>query len=190
MTARTPWLGPVLALAAIAAVTSLPAVPRAQSVTGVSPNWGDLQPFTRSITASREVEHGLGLHFSGPDGVMMVSFAGRLSLRTMAAPASLSVVMAPPVMTNPNLIRKPTLVFVADDKTGDREVVDASGSVRVDDPAPGATVRSATGRIGAGDFVRLSKAKTLTAEVFGSMTTVRPEQIEAMKALADKLRLQ
>lgn len=190
MMARTPWLGRFLALTTLTAMTCLPAAPRAQSVTGVTPNWGDLQPFTRSITASREVEHGLGLHLSGPEGIMMVSFAGRLSLRTLAAPTGLTVVMAPPVMSNPNLIRKPTLVFLADDKTDDREVIDASGSVRVDDPAPGATVRSALGRIGAADFVRLTKAKTLTAEVFGSMTTVRPDQIQAMKALAEKLKLE
>ncbi len=190
MMARTSRIGRFLALAALAAVTGLPATPHAQSVTGVTPNWGDLQPFTRAVTATREVEHGLGLHFSGPDGIMMVSFAGRLSLRTLAPPTGLTVVMAPPVMANPNLIRKPTLIFLADDTTDAREVIDASGSVRVDDPAPGATVRSALGRIGAADFVRLTKAKTLTAEVFGSMTTVRPEQIQAMKALAEKLKLE
>ena len=190
MMARTPWLGRFLALAALVAATGLPAAPHAQSVTGVIPNWGDLQPLTRAITATREVEHGLGLHFSGPEGVMMVSFAGRVSLRTLAPPTSLTVVMAPPIMSNPNLLRKPTLVFLADDKTDDRKLIDASGSVRVDDPAPGATVRSAMGRIGAAEFVRLTKAKTLTAEVFGSMTTVRPDQIQAMKALAEKLKLE
>jgi hypothetical protein len=190
MTGRNHWLGHSTLLGTFMLTAVVAAMPQAQSVTGVVPNWTDLETWARPLASAREVEHGLGLHVSGPTGPMMLSFTGRLSLRSATAPASLQVVMAPPVMANPNLIRKPTLVFIADDGAKAREVIDATSSVRVDDPAPGAIVRSATARISADAFRRLTTAETLTAEVFGAEVTIRPDQIKAMQALAAKLRLQ
>jgi hypothetical protein len=188
LVSRRTILASALALAGVTG--GLPAAAlRAQSVTGVVPNWGDLETWTRTITSTREVEHGLGLHLSGTGGVMLVSFAGRMDIRTPAAPPSLLVVMAPPLLGNPNIIRAPSLVFVVDDGTDARAVLDATASVRVDDAAPGAIVRSATGRVSAADFARLVKAKTIKATVFGSDSLVRIDQIKALQALADKLKV-
>lgn len=177
------------ALVATLAVAASLALPRAQSVTGVVPNWSDLETWARASSAARDVEHGLGLHLTGPGGTMLLSFAGRISLRNPAPPSSLLVVMAPPLLSNPNVIRKPTLIFVADDGSKDREAFDVSSSVQVDDPAPGAIVRSATGRLPTKAFLRLTEAKTIKAEVFGTEVIVRPDQLEAMQTLAGKLKL-
>ena len=190
MTGRTQPFGRTAFLAVVLGVTTALTIGlRSQSVTGVVPNWGDLETWTRAITATREAEHGLGLHLNGTGGMMLLSFAGRLDIRTPTPPPSLHVVMAPPLMGNPNIVRAPTLVFIADDGTDARAVIDATGSVRVDDAAPGAIVRSATGRVTASDFARLAKAKTIKATVFGSESLVRIDQIKAMQALADKLKL-
>jgi hypothetical protein len=190
MTGRTQPFGRTAFFAVVLGVTTALTIGlRSQSVTGVVPNWGDLEAWTRTITSTKEVEHGLGLHLSGTGGVMLVSFAGRVDMRTPTPPASLLVVMAPPLMGNPNIIRVPTMAFVVDDGTTARAVIDATGSVRVDDAAPGAIVRSATGRVSASDFARLAKAKTIKATVFGSESLVRIDQIKAMQALADKLKL-
>jgi hypothetical protein len=176
-----------LTLCAVLAATSVPLGLGAQSVTGVVPNWGDLETWARAIASTREVEHGLGLQLSGTGGVMLLSFSARLDARSPAAPAALQVVMAPPLMGNPNLVRTPSLVFLLDEGTEDRALIDATGSVRVDDAAPGAIVRSATGRLTAGDFARLAKAKTVKATVFGSQSLVRIDQLKAIQALATRL---
>lgn len=190
MTGRTHQLGRTAMVAALLGVTmGVTLGIRAQSVTGVVPNWRDLETWTRAITSTKEVEHGLGLHLSGTGGTMLVSFAGRMEIRTPVPPTSLSVVMAPPLMGNPNIVRVPSLVFIVDDGTEARAVIDATGSVRVDDAAPGAIVRSASGRVTASDFARLAKAKTIKAMVFGSEGLVRIDQIKAMQALAEKLKL-
>jgi hypothetical protein len=181
--------GPATALTALVLCLGLAASPAGQSVTGVVPNWSDLETWSRPIPGAREVEHGVGLHVSGPGGTMLLSFSGRLSLRTLRPPASLLVVLAPPLLSNPNVIRKPTLIFVADDGTKEREVIDATASVRVDDPAPGAIVRSATGRVSAPSFLRLTEAKMIAGEVFGAEVAFRPDQMKALQDLAAKLKL-
>jgi hypothetical protein len=190
MTGRTRPLHRLAVLTALLAATAGPSLDLgAQSVTGVVPNWRDLEQWTRAITSTREVEHGLGLQLSGTGGVMLVSFTGRVDARTSAPPTSIQVVMAPPIMGNPNLIRTPSLAFIADDGTDQRALIDATSSVRVDDASPGATVRSAGGRLSASDFARLAKAKTIKARVFGSESLVRIDQIKAMEQLAAKLKL-
>jgi hypothetical protein len=68
-------------------------------------------------------------------------------------------------------------------------VIDATASVRVDDPAPGAIVRSATGRVSAPSFLRLTEAKTIAGEVFGAEVAFRPDQMKALQDLAAKLKL-
>ncbi len=175
--------------AAIGLAVSMPASFRAQSVTGVVPNWRDMETWTRAITSTREVEHGLGLHVSGTGGTMLVSFAGRMDVRTPAAPSALQIVMAPPLMGNPNLVRRPNLIFVVDEGTEDRAVIDLSETVRVDDASPGAIVRSATARVSAANFVRLAKAKTIKGTIFGSESLMRLDQIKGLQALAEKLKM-
>jgi len=172
---------------ALLAATSLSHGLLAQSVTGMVPNWRDLETWTRAITSTREVEHGLGLHLAGTGGVMLVSFSGRLDVRSPVAPSSVQVVMAPPLMGNPNLVRMPSLIFRVDEGTEDRTEIDATRSVRVDDAAPGAIVRSGTGRISASELARLAKAKTVKATVFGSESLVRIDQLKALQGLAAKL---
>src|SRR5690606_5748188 len=96
------------ALGARVSGLGLAASPAGQSVTGVVPNWSDLETWSRPISSTREVEHGLGLHVSGPSGTMLLSFSARLNLRSLRPPTSIFVVLAPPLRSNPNLIRKPT----------------------------------------------------------------------------------
>ena len=190
MAGRIQWRRRTIVIAALAACAAGAAAdPRAQSVTGVVPKWADLETWARPIAATSEVEHGLGLQFGGTGGMMMLSFSGRISTRTSAPPTSIGAVVAPPVLANPNVIRKASLTFIADDGTDLRAVIDVSSSLRVDDPAPGAVIRSASVQIPAADFARLTKAKTLKVTVFGSDSLVRIDQIKAMQSLADKLKV-
>ncbi len=190
MADRNQWRRRTIVIAALVACAAGAAAGlRAQSVTGVVPKWADLETWARTIDATKEIEHGLGLQLSGTGGTMMLSFSGRLSTRTLAPPASILAVAAPPILANPNVIRTASLRFIADDGTDARAVIDVTSGLRVDDPAPGAVVRSATVQMPAADFARLAKAKTLKVTIFGSDSLVRIDQIKAMQTLAGRLKL-
>lgn len=183
--ARRPLLGLLLMTIALPRPAAT-----AQSATGVSPNWRDLELWTRTISATREVEHALGLQLAGSSGTILLSFAGRIDPRGPAPqPRQIDVVVAPALFSNPNAVRPVTLRLTADQGTPLAFSVDLTSNLRSDDPAPGAVVRSAVASMRAADFDRLADAKVLEGSSFGSDFVFRADQIRAMRDLADRLKL-
>lgn len=180
---RSPLaLLPALVLAASSLTTM-----GAQSVTGVMPNWKDLE--TWSLPISREIDQGLGLQLASSGGVMMVSFSARVPQNSTAPPKDVFIVTAPSLVSNPNVLRTPSLRFTADPRTRNEKSFDLSGTLRVDDPSPGAIISSASSLMRTEDFIRLCQAIAITGNVFGSDVTLRDDQIKALRALAERLHI-
>ena len=158
-----------------------------QGLSGVQANWKDLETWSRVIDSSKENELGLGLQ---PTGGAVVAFLGRLSHKDPTrAPAEVRVHAAVAYMANPNLLRTRTLVFLADNSTPRRVRLDASGPLVTDDISPGGVINNTIGPIPVADFLRLTRAETLTANVLGFDVVFRPDQIRAMKAFGERLHL-
>jgi hypothetical protein len=152
--------------------------------------WSDLETWSRYDESARENELGLGLIVPGPAGPTMLAFTGRLTLRTpVVAPREVGVQAAIGKFTNPNLVRRPTLLFTADAGTDELFTLDVSDRLNVDDPTPGGAVENATAILRVQDFIRLTGSKTLSAEVFGFESRFRPDQIEALRQFGARLRI-
>lgn len=160
---------------------------RPQGLTGVQANWKDLDTWSHLLDASRENELGLGLQ---PDGGALIAFLGRLSIRDPRTPPSeVRAQVAIGYLANPNMIRTPTLTFLADAGTPRRFALDVSGSLITDDASPGGIIQNAMGTLRSADFLRLSRAETLGATILGFDVVFRPEQLRAMRAFADRIYL-
>jgi hypothetical protein len=138
--------------------------------TQIRATWKDLE------TWSTGAERGLGLHLSGPSGTVLVAFvaprSGDVTVQASTGPA-----------TNPNRVQTATLVFSGTDARTQRFRIDLSSRLTVDNPAPGAQVTSGVARMRAAEFERLSGASGVTATVLGLDVAVRPDQLDAMRAL-------
>ena len=162
----------------------------AQGLTGVQANWHDLETWSHYLEDTKQSELGLGLQPGGPAGSMLIAFLGRLSTRTPQAAASeVRIQVAANALSNPNLIRRATLTFLADAATDDRTPFDLSSRLIVDDPTPGGNVQNGIATMSPADFVRLGQSKTLTGNIFGFDVVFAREQIVAMKMFADTLHL-
>jgi len=187
---RNPTRGVLVLAAALASLPNVYAVARAQSATGYRASWGDLETWSRLIESSRENEVGVGLQAAGPGGVMFVAFTARIDTREPNVPPREVVVqVATPPRTNPNAIHTPTLSFTVDEKTDKRAVIDLTSRLTVDNPAPGSELKDGTARMRLPDFTRILNAETVKANVFGLDVTLRPDQIRAIRAFAERLRL-
>lgn len=178
----------VTALLGLAAL--VPPTTSAQMLVGLRSEWGDLETWTHALESSRETELGLGLQLNGSTGTTLVAFMGRLSLRDpKTPPRDLDVQVGTGKMTNPNLVRRSILTFLADEGTPKARTVDLSSQLRVDNPSPGAIITDGVSRIDAADFVRLASATKLKATVLGFDVTFRQDQITALKSLATRLQM-
>ena len=161
-----------------------------QNLTGLQANWKDLETWSRPLDESREVELRLGLQPSGPGGTMSVAFLGRLSTRSPTTPPTqMQIQIGAGYLANPNVVRSPVLIFVADAGTDKRATIDLSARMVVDDPSPGGNIQNAVAALRAADFLRLAQAETLSGNIFGFDVMVRADQLKAMKAFAEKLYL-
>jgi hypothetical protein len=160
---------------------------RGQILAGVQANWKDLETWSRAEPSTRQTELGLGLH---PIGGAVVAFLGRLSVTDPSRPPSeLRIHVAPAYMTNPNVLRTATLIFLADAGEERQRRIDVSAGLIADDATAGGIIQNAIGPIRAADFVRLTQAERLTANVLGFDVTFRPDQIRAMQEFAKRLSL-
>ena len=152
--------------------------------------WDDLDTWSHLIQDSRQNELGLGLHVTGPTGTTLVAFTGRLAIRSPTAPPrEIGVQVAAGKFSNPNIVRRPSLVFVADPGGTDPFRLDLSERLTVDDPTPGGAAENAVALMRAADFVKLASATTLRADVLGFEAELRDDQIHAMRTFADRLHL-
>jgi hypothetical protein len=152
--------------------------------------WGDLETWTHYIQDSRQNELGLGLQVAGPTGTSFLAFTGRLAVRSPTQPPrEIGVQIAAGKLSNPNVVRRPSLVFVADGGEKNAFRLDLSERLNVDDPTPGGSAENGVALMRPADFVRLSSATTLTADVLGFEAELRDDQIRAMHAFAERLHL-
>jgi hypothetical protein len=152
--------------------------------------WGDLETWTHYVQDSRQNELGLGLQVAGPTGMSLMAFTGRLAVRDPTAPPrEVGVQVATGKLSNPNVIRRPSLVFLADAGGADPFRLDLSERLNVDDPTPGGAVENGVAMMRAADFVRLSSATTLAADVLGFEAELRDDQIRALRDFAERLHL-
>ena len=92
-------------------------------------------------------------------------------------------------MSNSNLLRSRTLIFTIDPGSDQRGVVDISAGLVADDNTAGGIITNAIGPLRVADFLRMTRAERLTANVLGFETTFRPDQIRAMREFAVRLHL-
>jgi hypothetical protein len=161
-----------------------------QGPTGLRASWGDLETWSHYLEESRENELGLGLQLSGSNGVILVAFLGRLNVRTpLLPPREITVQVGTSERANPNVIRRPVLTLLLDDKSDRRRLLDLSSRLTVDDPAPGAAFENGLARISAADFVRAAEADTISGNVFGFDVVWRRDQIDALASFGRRVHL-
>jgi hypothetical protein len=152
--------------------------------------WSDLESWSRYDESARENELGLGLQVAGPSGMTLVAFTGRLPIRTpVVPPREVGVQIAVGKFTNPNQVRRPTLMFVADPGTDDVVRFDLSDRLNVDDPTPGGGVENGTAMMRVSDFVRIASSTKLAADILGFEATFRADQIIAIRQFGQRLRV-
>lgn len=158
-----------------------------QVLAGMQANWKDLETWSRLDTTARENELGLGLQ---PVGGAVIAFLGRLSISAPARPPSeVSVHVAPAYLTNPNVLRTKTLIFTLG-RGRDKPVhIDISGALVADDATAGGIIHNAVGPMRASDFLRLTQAEHLTANILGFDVAFAPAQLRAMQEFAKRLHL-
>lgn len=172
-----------------AAVAGAGTEPR-QIWAGLQANWTDGQSWSTYLEASRETELGLGLQLTGPSGTVPVAFLGRVSVRDpRALPREIQVQAAVGYLGNPTLVRTSVLTLIADATSDRRLALDLSARLVVDDQAPGGIIQNGLATIRAAELVRLAEAETLSGNVLGFEVFFRPDQIRALRAFAERLRL-
>jgi hypothetical protein len=155
--------------------------------------WGDLDTWSRYLPASDETELGMGLKTAGRKTTMLIAFSARMKGATPTQPASEVFVHASAgVQANGREVRAKTLKFVLASGTPARTaatpaVLDLSSRLGADDEAPGANVNFATAKLAPAEFLRIVRSGQPTATVLGVDVTFRPDQLEALRAFAEKI---
>ncbi len=184
-----------LLVAAAAFTATLANSPIAQSLTGLRPSWSDLETWNRRGMDIRETEVGVGFHLTGTGGTMLLSFAAVVNSRSPSAPpAEVMVTAGAPFDSNPNTVRSGSLAFLAEiedvvKKTVQRKTIDLSSRLTLDNPSPGARPENGTARMSIDQFTDLVKARAIAARVFGVDVAFRPDQVKAVQAFAERIRV-
>lgn len=172
---------PRVLLAALAASLLFSVTTGAQT-SELRASWRDLETWSRPIGSTGETERGLGLHLSGAGGTVMVAFLVRTGGRA-GRNADVTVQVSTGPLVNPNRVQTPTLVWSGKDGRSQSFRIDLSSRLTVDNPAPGAQVTSGVASMRSTEFERLASATALTATALGLEVSVRPDQLEAIRAL-------
>jgi hypothetical protein len=181
-------LRPILVSIALACAFLTPGLNATrQGLVGVQANWKDLETWSHLVESSTQNEFGLGLQ---PEGAAVIAFLGRVPTanRRPPPPTELRVQVAAAYLANPSTVRTKTLTFLADGGTENAIRFDIGASLITDDTS-GGTINNGLGRLPAADFVRLGESKTLIGNILGFQVVFRPNQIRAMHAFAERLRL-
>lgn len=174
----------------VAAVASGAAVIVAQQTAGMHVSWADLETWSRFDERADESEVGLGLQLQGPQGPMLLSFTSRFPGKVaLRAPESVVAFVSVTPTVNPNVLRKPTLMFVLEPKTPRSVTIDVSQRMSVDRPGPGQIVSNGRASMSPEEFLRLIGAPTLHAEVLGFNVEFRRDQIRAMRDFGERINI-
>jgi hypothetical protein len=179
-----------------AAILATPLAPHAgtQNLTGLRPSWSDLETWSRKGMDIRETEMGIGLHLSGSGGTMMLSFSAKMNSRSPnASPAEVQIMVGAP-FNSANIVRPRILGFVVEienlaKKTIERKTIDISSSLALDNPAPGAVPEAGIATMTIAQFADIVKAKTAAARIFGVDVVFREDQLKAVRAFGERIRL-
>ena len=159
---------------------------------GYLADWADRSTWRRRDKNTGRVEVGLGLVLNGSAGAMRLAFY--VSEPSPIAPAGLRPIgfrVAAGPRLNPGLLRSPTLTFTA--TVGVRGakprqvVIDASSTMTVDNPAPGAPVTSGTGTLPQGAIHTLADATALSGAILGVPVQFRDDQRAAIRSFRDRV---
>ena len=167
--------------------------PQRQQFEQLPAAWGDLDTWSRFVPSSDETEVGMGLKTAGLKTTMLIAFSARLKGATPTQPASEVFVHASAgVQANGRDVRAKTLKFVLASGASSRPaatpaVLDLSSRLGADDEAPGASVNFATARLAPAEFMRIVRSGQPTATVLGVDVTFRPDQLEALRAFAERI---
>jgi hypothetical protein len=157
---------------------------------GILSNTKDLETWTRYFDDTRETEMGLSLVPQGAGETLRLTFSARLPGRMPVDPAKevlVHVSVGP--KASPNVLRTPSLSFLADPGKPDQARIDLSARTRSDNPAPGAMINDLLALLRPEEFVRLARAENLRVQAFGFDLPLRPDQIQALRAFAKRVRL-
>jgi hypothetical protein len=155
------------------------------------PAWQDLDTWSRELTSSHETELGVGLHLTGEGGTVLVAAIGRLDRQAPNRPPDdVTLQIAIPDTVSPYRIRRRQLSLAVNEGLEDFAVIDLTARLAVDDPSPGAHIQNGRASMSARDFLKVVSARTITANVFGSVARLRPDQIAALSGFATRLHLQ
>jgi hypothetical protein len=168
-----------------------PVVAAPQRLAMMRAEWRDLERWSHYNEGQRQNELGLGLQLAGPSGMTFLAFTGVLSVSYSPGPPSeVGIQVAlPKFAANPNAVRRPTLLLVADPETDKTFRLDLTPKLEVDDPTPGGGVENGATMMRASEFVRLAESKKLGGQVLGLEASFREDQLAAMRKFAEALHL-
>lgn len=192
-TFRTHARAVVFLTALIAAAVTLPAASARDQVT--APPMGtfrDLEIWTRDVGDVPDSELGLGLHLAGPNSTLLVTFSGVKLRRDPRAPArEVEIIAKPGAKLNTGQTLNRSMLFVATDKKEQQTTVSLTNRTTSYPPGPfvpGDTyIVSLRAAMTPEEFLHISNAETLKANILGVGIAFRPDQLKALKALGDRL---
>jgi hypothetical protein len=111
---------------------------------------------------------------------MLVAFTRRVGRRVPAAEDVIVQASTGPLL-DPNQVQTPALAFTGTTPGRTPVTIDLASRLTVDNPAPGAQIRSGVARLRPEEFRTLAAAARLTANVLGHAVEIRPDQIAAMR---------
>jgi hypothetical protein len=190
---RTHARAVVVLTTLIAAAVTLPAASSRDQVT--APPMGtfrDLEIWTRDVGDVPDSELGLGLHLAGSDATLLVTFSGVKLRRDPRAPArEVEVIAKPGAKLNTGRTLNRSLLFVATDKKEQQKTITMTNRVTTYPPGPFVPGDTYVVSLRAGmtpeEFLHISSAETLKANILGVGVAFRPDQLKALKALGDRL---
>jgi hypothetical protein len=150
--------------------------------------WKDGEIRSHQIGATRETEVFLGLLPSGPYGTVTLVLSARLPRRPQGEPpGSLQVRAAVGMRVNPNVIRKPVLMFVLDAGSKQAITLDLSERLRGREIEPGTAIDNAIATMSLVEFIQLLRAESVTGQILGLDFSLTSKQRQALREFGDRI---
>jgi hypothetical protein len=183
-TACTVVLGCFLIAGSVAANNP----PLQRSAVSVVPTWKNLETWSRFDAANKETEVGLGLQPPDNTGGASIAFWVKLPGKGDAAPANqvfVSATLGPNV--SPYEIRGPSMTFLLDEGKPKWTALDLTGRAVSDEQVPSYSIRSSIARMTPDEFLQLTRARAIKANMLRTELTLTSQQIDALRAFARRI---
>jgi hypothetical protein len=154
---------------------------------GSAAAWGDGEIRSRYSEATGETEILLGLLPSGPHGTLTLVLSARLPHVQGEPPATMQVRADAGLRVNPNVIRRPVLVFVLDPGSERSITVDLSDRLRLAEVGPGAAIDNGIATMSLVEFIQLLRAETVTGQILGLDVSLTLKQRQALREFGDRI---